>query len=191
MTASRSRAGASKMEGVAFHLYGTEEESRGAAPGDGPEPAASWVAAARPPRGDRGTVACASPHEPAVPCELEPQARSIFVIAERLVQIWCSNERELAELQALRQRKQRVRAYLSSPRSNPALGHACLERLEKAYENHLARLCDNRLELSRLLPLLDAELGPEMAIACLRSWGQSTAHRRSHLDSQPTHCWYA
>ena len=132
-----------------------------------------------------------SPLERVVPCELQPQARSIFVIAERLVQIWCSNEQELAELRALGQRKQRVRAYMSSPRSNPELGHVCLERLEKACETHLARLSDNRLELSRLLPLLDAELGPEMAIHCLRSWGRSTARRRSHLDSRPTHCWYA
>jgi hypothetical protein len=190
MTASRSRAGASRMEGVSLHLYGKQEESRGAA-ADGPGPVAPWSAAERSPRGNRGTVTKDPPLEPSLPCELQPQARSIFVIAERLVQIWCSNERELAELRTLRQKEQRVRAYLSSPQSNPALGHACLERLEKAYENHLARLCENRRELSGLLPQLDAEGQSEMAIHCLRSRSQTAERRRLLLDSRPTHCWYA
>jgi len=191
MTASRSRASASRMEKTDFHLYVTEEDRGAASAGNVLEPMKPWAAAGPSPQGDPGSEANESSPEPVVPCELQPQARSIFVIAERLVQIWCSNERELGELRVLEQRKQRVRAYLSSPRSNPALGHACLERLENDYETHLARLSVNRLELSRLLPLLDAELGPDMAIHCLRSWGQSPARSRSHLNSRPTHCWYA
>jgi hypothetical protein len=190
MTANRSRDGALRMEKVSLHLYGTEEESRGGI-ADGPTPAAPRPRIEQSHRGKRGAVPKNSQPRPAQSREPQSQERSIFVIAERLVQIWSSNEREIADLRTLRQREQRVRAYMSSPRSNLALGHACLERLEQAYKHHLARLCENRRELSRLLPRLDAELGSETAVPCLRSWGQTADHRRSLLDSRPTHCWYA
>ena len=100
---------------------------------------------------------------------LQRHERSIFVIAERLVQIWCSNERELAELQVAAAEEAARSCLPELPRANPALGDACLERLENAYESHLARLCENRLELSRLLPVLDAECQPLRDRSALRT----------------------
>ena len=78
--------------------------------------------------------------------------------------------------------KTRARAYLSSPRANPALGKACLERLEKASEHHLARLRENRLELFEVLPMLDVQLSAESDIACLGSRGQTAGWHRSRRD---------
>ncbi len=56
--------------------------------------------------------------------------RPIFLSAERLVQIWSNNEREIMELRVLRLKAARARAYLLSPGCNRLLGRACLKRLE-------------------------------------------------------------
>ena len=78
------------------------------------------------------------------PQEPESSPRPIFLVADRLVQIWSSNEREFAELRALRLKVAQTRAYLASPGCNRLLGHACLERLETLRRKHLARLRANR-----------------------------------------------
>ena len=94
--------------------------------------------------------------------EREPLAlsspRPIFLVAERLVQIWSSNEREFVELRALRIKVAGARAYLASPGCNRLLGHACLEHLETLRRNHLAMLRANRLAAWELMAELGAEL---------------------------------
>ena len=70
--------------------------------------------------------------------------RPIFLVAERLVQIWSCNEREFMELRATRLNAARARAYLASPGCNRLLGQACLKRLETQRQEHLARLRANR-----------------------------------------------
>src|SRR6516164_6967010 len=70
--------------------------------------------------------------------------RSIFLIAERLVQIWSNNEREFIELDILRLKAARVHAYLVSPRCNRALAQACLDHLRVQRRERLARLRANR-----------------------------------------------
>lgn len=198
MTAIRTRAGACRMEGVAIHLHGTKGEELVFARGDEPGSTTSREAVARRLPTDQVAGASTSPLASKGPRRVQRHERSIFVIAERLVQIWCSNERDLAELRSLRLKKQRLCAYLSSSDASTALGDACLEKLENAYELHLARLEENRLELSRLLPKLDGKctassrpLGPEKAASQLRSWGQSPENRRPNRDSRSTHRSYA
>ena len=53
--------------------------------------------------------------------------RSIFLLTERLAQIWTSNERDLEELLGLRPRVAQARAYLASPGCNRSLGLAYLD----------------------------------------------------------------
>ena len=47
-----------------------------------------------------------------------PKERPIFVLAEQLVQTWLRNEAVLAELERLRRRRERARAYMHELRSN-------------------------------------------------------------------------
>jgi hypothetical protein len=188
MTASQSRTDGRTSEGVVFHLYAPESEPAGSHPDDGSGPRRSR--AGTPVSGPVRSEAGAFFDDPGDAHDFKVRARSILVVVERLVQIWCSDERELAELNQLRRRMERVCDYLTSPHANPALGKACLERLELAHENHLTRLCSNHLELSQLLPLLDGELGTETAADCLQTLGRSQS-QRSEVRPQLAHCWYA
>ncbi len=86
--------------------------------------------------------------------------REIFLITERLAQIWLSNERALAELQTLRVKTTRARAYLASPGCNLLLGRTYLERLETLRRQRLAELRANRLAAWALLSKLDSQCHP-------------------------------
>lgn len=89
--------------------------------------------------------------------------RSNFLLTEQLVQIWSSNERDLAELRGLRFKAAQARAYLASPGCNRSLGLSYLERLETTRRIHLARLRANRRSAWQLLSQLDHKLPPSVS----------------------------
>jgi hypothetical protein len=148
--------------------------------------------AARRAPGGNDVVSCVPSDIPRV-CteEPEPSPRPIFLVADRLVQIWSSNEQEFAELRALRLKTAQTRAYLASPGCNRLLGNACLERLETLHRKHLARLRANRREAWELMAELGAELSPQAQTQSL--WNSGRARESCSPDSrrQTTQCWYA
>lgn len=97
------------------------------------------------------------PRDLSYPDQLPPSSRPIFLAAERLVQIWTSNEELLARLQDLDWKLRRARAYLARPDANRKLGQACLEHCETTRANYLARLRENRRLAQELLSRLDGE----------------------------------
>ena len=123
--------------------------------------------------------------------EPESSARPIFLVADRLVQIWSSNEREFAGLRALRVKMAQTRAYLASPGCNRLLGNACLERLEMLHRKHLARLRANRRAAWELIAELGAELAPQAEHQPLWSSGRARDSRIPDLRRHTTQCWYA
>ena len=127
------------------------------------------------------------------PQEPESSPRPIFLVADRLVQIWSSNEREFAELRALRLKVAQTRAYLASPGCNRLLGHACLERLETLHRKHLARLRANRRAAWKLMAELGAELPPPAEPQPQSLWISGRARDLRIPDSRRhcTQCWYA
>ena len=140
MTASRSRACAAARGGVALSLFGAEEEHRVSTPGECPELGVSRAGAGCPSRRGGVTGARASSDEPGVDREPQAQARSIFVIAEGLVQTWCSNERELAELQELRRRMKRVTPTWARRTRTLRWAGPAWRGWRRRHEDHLARL---------------------------------------------------
>lgn len=123
--------------------------------------------------------------------EPESSLRPIFLVADRLVQIWSSNEREFAELRALRLKMARTRAYLASAGCNRLLGHACLERLETLRRKHLARLRANRRAAWELMAELGAELAPPAEPQSLWISGRARDLRIPDSRRHCTQCWYA
>jgi hypothetical protein len=117
--------------------------------------------------------------------------RPIFLVAERLVQIWSSNEREFIELRALRLKVARARAYLVSPGCNRLLGQACLERLETLRRNHLDRLRANRRAAWELMAEFGTE--PPRQAESQSLWTSGRAGDSGISDSlrHSTQCWYA
>jgi hypothetical protein len=117
--------------------------------------------------------------------------RPIFKSAERLVQIWSSNEREIIELRVLRLKAARARAYLLSPGCNRLLGRACLQRLETQRHEHLARLRGNHQAACELM----AEVGAEQARQAEPRHRCFSARAGDSLISDPgphlTRCWSA
>ena len=85
--------------------------------------------------------------------------RSIFMNAERLVQVWSSRQRQIAELSVSRRKMERACVYLASPSCNQALGFACLEFAVKAHARCLEQLRASRREARKLVHRLDANLG--------------------------------
>ena len=125
------------------------------------------------------------------PQEPESAPRPIFLVADRLVQIWSSNEREFAELRALRLKVAQTRAYLASPGCNRLLGHACLERLETLRRKHLAGLRANRRAAWELLAELGAELPSQVEPQSLWISGRAGDLRIPDWRRHGTQCWYA
>jgi hypothetical protein len=123
--------------------------------------------------------------------EPESSPRPIFLVADRLVQIWSSNEQELAELRALRVKMAQTRAYLASPGCNRLLGNACLERLETLHRKHLARLRANRRAAWELVAELGAELAPQAGPQSLWTSGRAGASCIADSRRNTTQCWYA
>ena len=123
--------------------------------------------------------------------EPESSRRPIFLVADRLVQIWSSNEQEFAELRAIRLKMAQTRAYLASPGCNRLLGNACLERLETLHRKHLARLRANRRAAWELMAELGADLTPQAETESL--WSSGRARDSCIPDSRrhTTQCWYA
>ena len=86
-------------------------------------------------RSSEGTVPFAPGHAVNESAFAQSPDRSIFVNAERLVQVWSSRERQIAELSVSRRNMERACVYLARPACNEALGFACLEnRCEGARE---------------------------------------------------------
>jgi hypothetical protein len=123
--------------------------------------------------------------------EPESSARPIFLVADRLVQIWSSNEQEFAELRALRVKTAQTRAYLASPGCNRLLGNACLERLETLHRKHLARLRANRRAAWELMAELGAELAPQAEPQSLWTSGRAGDSWIPDSRRHTTQCWYA
>jgi len=148
-------------------------------------------ASKRAPGGDHAVSCVPSDFHRARTPESESSPRPIFLVADRLVQIWSSNEQEFAELRALRLKTAQTRAYLASPGCNRLLGNACLERLETLHRKHLARLRANRRAAWELMAELSAELAPQAETQSL--WNSGRARESCSPDSrrQTTQCWYA
>ena len=125
------------------------------------------------------------------PQEPESSPRPIFLVADRLVQIWSSNEREFIELRALRLKVARARAYLASPGCNRLLGQACLERLETLRWTHLKRLRTNRHAAWELLAELGAEDPRQAEPQSLWISGRTRDLRIPDSRRHCTQCWYA
>jgi hypothetical protein len=83
--------------------------------------------------------------------ESAPAQRLIFVIADRLVQIWIANESQLASLERLRRKQKRARAYAASPGSNAMLASVCLRRVEREIHRACAQLGANDREARSLV----------------------------------------
>ena len=88
----------------------------------------------------------------------ESPKRPIFLLAEQLVQTWIRNERDLAQLERLRMRSERARAYMRSTGSQSALVMVYLERLNEARRDCLIRLRSSRRQALVLLARADVEL---------------------------------
>jgi hypothetical protein len=86
--------------------------------------------------------------------------RSIFMNAERLVQVWSSRQRQIAELRVARRNMERACVYLARPDCNQALGFACLENAVKAQARCLERLLASRSEARKLVHGFDVNRGP-------------------------------
>ena len=148
-------------------------------------------AARRAPGGDDAVSYVPSEFHRARTREPQSSPRPIFLVADRLVQIWSSNEQEFAELRALRLKMAQTRAYLASPGCNRLLGNACLERLETLHRKHLARLRANRRAAWELMAELGADLTPQAETESL--WSSGRARDSCIPDSRrhTTQCWYA
>ncbi len=148
-------------------------------------------AARRAPGGDDAASCVPSDFHPARTREPESSPRPIFLLADRLVQIWSSNEQEFAELRGLRLKMAQTRAYLASANCNRMLGNTCLERLETLHRKHLARLRANRRAAWESMSELGANLTPEAATQPL--WSSGRAGDSSIPDSRrhATQSWYA
>jgi hypothetical protein len=86
--------------------------------------------------------------------------RSIFVNAERLVQVWSRRQRQIAELSISRRNMERACAYLARPACNQALGFAALEIAVRAHARTLGRLRASQSEARKLVHRVDTNLGP-------------------------------
>jgi hypothetical protein len=157
----------------------------------GPEPGVfRHVARRAPGAGKPDSFACSDPQQ-ARDQEPPSSPRPIFLVAERLVQIWSSNEQEFAELRALRLKMAQARNYLASPGCHQLLGRANLERLETLHRKHLARLRANRRAAWELVADLSAESGPQAEPQSLWASGRARNSYSSDSRRNSTQCWYA
>jgi hypothetical protein len=126
------------------------------------------------------------------PSEARLSPRPIFLAAAKLVQIWSSNEQALSELQELRQKIEKTRAYLASPDCHRHLAEAYLERLQKTEKEILAALRDNRRSAWELMAGLNVELGSQPGPDSLQtSSGPVVEFSDWDCRSHSRHCWYA
>jgi hypothetical protein len=112
-------------------------------------------------RSSEGTVPFAPGHAAMQATLARRHDRSIFVLAERLVQVWSSRQLQIAELSVSRRNMERACVYLAKPACNQALGLAALEIAVKAHAKCLERVRAGRREAHKLVHRLDAELGLE------------------------------
>jgi len=98
-----------------------------------------------------------------------------FPIADRLVQLWISNEHELMTLRRLRARRGEVRAYSARADANRRLVEASLGRIDAAIRASESRLGENRRETDGLLARLDQRTTPWTTLPC---HSEHPAHRR-------------
>ena len=136
------------------------------------------------------SVAAASLNE-ATPSKPRPSPRPIFLAAARLVQIWSSNEQALFDLQEVRQRIEKTRAYLASPGCHRHLAEAYLERLHKVEKEHLAALRDNRRSAWELMARLNVDLGSQPGPNFGQTYGPAVELRDWDCRPRSRHCWYA
>src|SRR5438309_6173083 len=106
-----------------------------------------------------GTVPFAPGHAVNESAIAQSPDRSIFVNAERLVQVWSSRERQIAELSVSRRNMERACVYLARPTCNQALGFAALEIAVKAHARRLERLRASRSQVRKLVHRVDANVG--------------------------------
>jgi len=126
------------------------------------------------------------------PTEPRLSPRPIFLAAAKLVQIWSSNEQALSELQELRQKIEKTRAYLASPGCHRHLAEAYLKRLQKTEKENLAALRDNRRSAWELMAGLNVELGSQPGPDSLQtSSGPAVEFSDGDCRSHSRHCWYA
>jgi hypothetical protein len=111
-------------------------------------------------RSSEGTVPFAPGHAANESAFTQSPNRSIFVNAERLVQVWSSRQRQIAELSVSRRNMERACVYLARPACNQALGFAALEIAVKAHARSLERLRASRSRARNLVHRVDANLGP-------------------------------
>jgi hypothetical protein len=110
------------------------------------------------PRSSEGTVPFAPGYAVNESVFAQSPDRSIFVNAERLVQVWSSRQRQIAELSVSRRKMERACAYLARPACNPALGFACLESAVRAHARRLEQLRESRWEARKQAHHLEANL---------------------------------
>jgi len=125
------------------------------------------------------------------PTETRLSPRPIFLAAAKLVQIWSSNEQALSELQELRQKIEKTRAYLASPGCHRHLAEAYLKRLQKTEKENLAALRDNRRSAWELMAGLNVELGSQPGPDSLQTSGPPVEFSDWDCRSHSRHCWYA
>jgi hypothetical protein len=111
-------------------------------------------------RPSEGTVPLAPGDAAKESAHTQSPNRSIFMNVERLVQVWSSRERQIAELSVSRRNIERACVYLARPACNQALGSAALEIAVKAHARGLERLRASRSEARKLVHRVDANLGP-------------------------------
>jgi len=148
-------------------------------------------AARRAPGGDDAVSYVPSDFHGVPTREPESSPRPIFLVADRLVQIWSSNEQEFAELRALRLKMAQSHAYLASQGCNHLLGNACLERLVTLHRKHLAWLRANRRAAWESLAEPGANLTPEAATRSLGSSGRAGDSCIADSQRHATQSWYA
>jgi hypothetical protein len=112
-------------------------------------------------RSGEGTFPFAPGHAANESALAQSADRSIFVNAERLVQVWSRRERQIAELSVSRRNMERACVFLARPTCSHALGFACLEIAVKAHARCLEQLRASRREARKLVLRVDADLGPE------------------------------
>ena len=97
----------------------------------------------------------------------------------------------LSELQELRQKIEKTRAYLASPDCHRHLAEAYLKRLQRAEKMRLAALRDNRRSAWELMAGLNVDLGSQPDPDSRQA--HATAGEFSDWDcpSHSRHCWYA
>ena len=125
------------------------------------------------------------------PTESRHSPRPIFLAAARLVQIWSSNEMMLSELQELRQKIEKTRAYLASPGCHRHLAEAYLKRLQKAEKENLATLRENRRSAWELMAGLNADVGSQPGPDSRQTSGPADEFRDWDCPSHSRHCWFA